>query len=223
MRIYLTLMLILLWQGTMALPKDSVKPKVIFLDLVSSYNTFFNSRNQVRFNLGREFHHAQKGFLTISIDAGVFDKYKFIKYYDFFNSTQGYYSVNTTVLVKGIHVQPGLNYPVVQSKKYFAKGIYLGVLSDVSFYRKSKHVIDYSTLENFYAKGNQLRLNLGISSSLKYPLYHKWHLTIQTAMNRSLLNIVSSKQIETKPLNAHWVDQSNRFSWFTNVRICYEL
>ena len=223
MRLNLILFFILLSQCVQALPKDTLNRKVVFIDLVSSYNTFFNARNQVRFNLGREFHLAEKGFLSLSIDAGVFDRYKFDKYYDFFNSTQGYYSVSTNVLIKGIHIQPGFNYPIVQSKKHFAKGVYIGVLSDVSMYRKSKHVIDNRTLEHLYAKGNQLRVNIGLSSSLKYPLYRKWHLTLQTAINRNMLKVLSLNEIETKPLNAHWVDQMNRFSWFTNFRICYEL
>ena len=223
MRFYLILFLIFLLHSAKALHKDTLKYKIVFLDLVSSYNTFFNSRNQVRFNVGSEFHYGRKIFSSLSVDVGLFDKYKFIKYYDFFNATQGYTSVSTTVLVKGIHIQPGMNSPIVQSKTHFAKGIYMGLLSDVSFYRKTKHVFDDNTIEHFYAKGNQFKVNVGISSSLKYPIYKKWHLTIQTAINRSILRAMSSNQIESKPLNAHWVDQSNRLSWFTQARICYEL
>lgn len=217
------LFLILLSQCVQALSKNSMNRKVVFIDLISSYNTFFNARNQVRFNIGREFHLTKKGFLSLSIDAGVFDKYKFDKYYDFFNSTQGYYTVSTNVLIKGIHIQPGYNYPIVQSKKHFAKGFYIGVIGDVSFYRKSKHVLNDKTLEHFYANGNQVRVNMGLSSSLRYPVYKKWHVTLQTSMNRKVLSLVTSNELETKPMNAHWVHRDNKYSWCSNLRVCYEL
>lgn len=219
-RVYFILLLIRFLDAN-ASKRDSIYQRAIFVDLVSSYYTFFDTRNQIRLNVGTEFNLGKKHFALVSFDAGIFDRYKYSKHFDFFNQSQGYYTITNDVLINGIHIQPSYNYILFQSKLKNFQRVFIGSTFDISFYRKRTHTFNGQSHENIYNKWGQFRLNLGVCTGIEYPVFKRIHIAVQTTMTRKIATLYSNNLIPIKPLNSHWVDVNNKFSWFTNFKICY--
>src|SRR4051812_20988033 len=85
--------------------KSSVK-----LDFVPLYHVILDNRVQIRAGLEYERYLHRKQSVACYLDMGLYDKYNFIKYYDFFGQNQPIYSISQKVSIAGFHLLPSYNY-----------------------------------------------------------------------------------------------------------------
>lgn len=172
--------------------KNSLK-----LDLIPLYNTFFDTRIQVRVGFEYERKINVKSFLSGYLDIGIYDKYVYRKYYDFFNQYQGMYFTDQDVAVNGFHIIPGYNYFIFQSKRKTNQGLFLGGNIDFNFYRKKLKFYNSQTSERNSQKYNQSKLALGLSLGWKWNLDSRFFIELQTSMFAVVLKNTSAENIKS--------------------------
>ena len=121
------------------------KPKIFkntfALDVVPFYYDFFDYRKQIRVGIDYTRQFQSHWFLSIALDLGLFDDYSYIKYYDFFNQNQGFYSITQEASISGFHFLPSYNYYFFQSKRKQGQGFYGGGVIDMNYYRKKLQIL----------------------------------------------------------------------------------
>jgi hypothetical protein len=205
--------------------KDSLSLKNSFkLDLMSVYYDFFDNRVQIRAGFDFERKINLKSFISYHLDIGIYDKYIFRKYYDFFNQNKGMYSIEQNVVIKGFHFIPGYYCYILQSKRKPSQGLFLGGNADLNFYRKKLKSNNSQTSESFTQRYNQSKLALGLSLGYKYKIYHHFFVELQTSMFATVFKKLSDEKMNPiKPLIAQWNDQNYNYWWMSEIKICYAL
>lgn len=192
------------------------------LDLISLYNTFFDARIQVRTGLEYERTTGSKSFLSGYLDLGLYDKYVFKKYYDFFNQNQGMYFIKQNVSVKGFHFIPGYNYFVYQSKRKIHHGLFFGGNMDINFYQKKLEFYNSQTSAKYSQKYNQTKLALGLSMGWKCNFNSHWFIELKTSTFASVYTKISDENMKAiRPLISQWNAPKYNFWWLSNIKICY--
>ena len=108
--IYGLLALMLLFRSSgMYAAKDS-SSRYIKLDLAPLYSVFFDVRKQARIGLEYQWGMEKRSFYGIHADGGIYDDYNFYKYYDFFNTGEGFRYMLRNVKTYGFHVLPAWHY-----------------------------------------------------------------------------------------------------------------
>ena len=192
------------------------------LDLMPLYNTFFDTRIQVRAGIEYERKINFKSFLSGYLDIGIYDKYVFRKYYDFFNENGGMYFVDQDVAINGFHMIPGYNYFIFQSKRKTNQGLFLGGNIDFNFYRKKLKFYNSQTFEKYTQKYNQSKLALGLSLGWKWNLDPHFFIELQTSMFAVVLKNTSAENVKAiRPIISQWNDPKYNYWWVSNLKICY--
>jgi len=203
-------------------PTDSLNKYAIKIDVAADYYTFFDHRIQARLGLELEQKINSNSFISYSIDAGLFDKYHFIKYYDFFNQQQGMYSINQRIQIEGLHFMPGYNSFLFQSSLKKQQGLYLGGMLDISLYHKHLNSFNSQTLAQSNLNYLQFKTGLGISGGIKYQLLHRVFVEAKTNLLTKIWHIKSTKNtVEIPVLHAQWASSDNQFWWISNLKIGY--
>lgn len=200
-------------------PKSTQKIHAIKLDIATLYYTLFDIRKQIRFGFEYERKINNRNFIATYLDVGMYDKYVFTKYFDFFNQQQGFYSVSHNTMIKGFHVLPSFNHYLLQSKKNTNQGVFIAAIMDISYYRKKEKVFNSSTVEQQEMKGNQLKVGIGSSLGLKFPIYKNIYFEPKTSLFLKLFYLNNGTEI--KSLNAHWNAENNRFWLVSNLKLVY--
>jgi hypothetical protein len=200
-----------------SLHKNSIK-----IDLIPLYYDFFDYRDQIRAGFEYERFLSPRSSLACALDAGLFDKYIFIKYYDFFNQQGGMYSVKRDVKISGFHLMPGYNYYFLRSKKNPMSSIAAGGIIDFHYYLKKLNTSNSQTSEETSNTYNQTTMGAGIGIAATYGFGSHWFIELKTYMLAKIFNTVSLKTMEPiKPLNAQWTAKENDLWWFSNIKIGY--
>jgi hypothetical protein len=197
--------------------KNSIK-----FDVVPLYHVFFDNRIQIRAGIEYERYRTKKSSIACYMDFGLYDKYGFIKYYDFFNQNQGMYFIQQKILIKGFHLLPSYNYYFDTFKKRPKSGFFVGAIADVGFYWKKVDYINSSTLENYSDKYNQAKLGIGLS--LGFKKYYGKHFfgELKTSALIKLYNYITEQgRNPVKSLDAQWTSPSYNFWWISNIKIGY--
>lgn len=207
---------------------DSLQMKIktassIKLDLVSVYYTFFDVRKQLRF--GVEYQPATYRKITpvYHLDAGLFDRYKFNKYFDFFNTSGGMYHIETNVRTIGFHFISGIKYNVkpALNKKYT---LFLSIQNDLNCFKKDIQTQNSKTYASTKDSENQIRMGLGPEMGLYCHLKNKFSLELKTAFFLKLFTLKSKQDSpDIKPYKAVWYDTYHTFWIIPRINICYDL
>src|SRR4051812_7042683 len=84
---------------------DSLQYKnSISIDVIPFYHVLFDTRIQIRIGAEYERVLSKKSFISGYLDIGLYDKYNFIKYYDFFSQNQDMYFIQQKVSIAGFHL-----------------------------------------------------------------------------------------------------------------------
>ena len=202
---------------------DTSNKYAIKIDVAADYYTFFDHRNQARLGLELEQKINSNSFVSYSIDAGLFDKYHFIKYYDFFNQQQGMYSINQRIQIEGLHLMPGYNTFLFQSSRKKQQGIYFGGSLDFSLYHKQMTSFNSQTLIQTSLNYLQFKTGLGLSGGIKYQLFRRIFVEARTNLLTKIWHLKSNKHhVEIPVLHAQWTSPDNQFWWISNLKIGYE-
>lgn len=196
--------------------KNSIK-----LDLIPLYYDFFDSRVQVR--LGAEYDHniSRKFFVSCYLDAGLYDKYKFIKYYDFFNEKLGMYSVQQDISVIGFHIIPGYNYYFYNTADKQIN-LFAGTIMDFGYYHKDFEYSNSQTLDKYSNNYNQKKLGVGLSLGLKNYIGTHIFIELKTSLLTKIFNFISKdEKVPIKSYDAQWTSTDYKFWWITNLKIGY--
>lgn len=201
---------------------DSLYRHVLKLDLAASYYTFFDNKKQLRIGVEYEKKVTAFAFLSCYLDIGMYDNYKFIKYYDFFGQNQDMYFLEQDVMTKGFHIMPGYNYSILKIRKVPRLKFFAGGVLDASFYQKKINYFNSQTLDKSDKKVYQYKTGIGPSLGVHYKLGTHIIAEAKTFLGVKILNIISDKNAHIiKSLNAQWTDTQNHFWWVTNLKIGY--
>ncbi len=197
--------------------KNSIK-----LDIVPFYFDFFDIRQQIR--IGVEYEHVinKKSFASFYLDAGLYDKYIFIKYYNFFNEGQGMYSIKQNVTIKGFHLKPSYNYSVIFIGKKKHLGIFISSNLDFNYYEKEfdsyNSMLQIKTEDSYH----QFKMGIGFGMGVKYLLSKHLFVELKTSINTKLFRIISKNNVnEIKSIDAQWINSNNQFWWVSEMKIGY--
>ena len=200
---------------------STIHKNAIKLDLIPFYHVFFNNRVQIR--AGIEFEHFvfKKSSLAFYLDMGLYDKYTFIKYYNFFNQ-QGMYSIQQKVSIRGAHLLSSYNYYFFSFKKKPNTQFFFGSVVDFGFYKKNIDYYDSSVLEHYQTKYNQAKLGIALSIGLKKGFSKHITTEIKTSLFTKVVNMISQNGVnQIKSLDAEWTSPNYNFWWITNLKIGY--
>lgn len=201
---------------------DSTLKNFIKLDFVPLYDVVFDSHFQLRIGVEFEKQVSKKSSAICYLDAGIFDKYDFIKYYDFFSQNQGLYSVNQKVSVSGFHLLPGYNYHFYAFKKKPNRKFFTSVLGDFSFYHKKISTVNTSTLEESGDKYNQFKFGMGLGVGFKNTFRKHFMYELKTSMLTKVYNYVSEEgRNPIRAMDAQWASPNYNFWWISNIKIGY--
>jgi hypothetical protein len=192
------------------------------INLISIYNTFFDARTQIRIGIEYERKISKRAFVSNYLDFGLYDKYVFRKYYDFFNQNQGLHYEQQDVVVKGIHFIPSFNYYIFKSKRKMPNALFLGGNIDFSIYRKKLEFYNSKTSETYSQKYNQSKVALGISLGGKIYIFSRLYLEPKTSIFASVFETKFGENMNSiRPLISQWNDPEYKFWWTSNLSICY--
>ncbi len=195
--------------------------KQIKLDVVSVYYSLFDVREQIRIGIEYEHGFNKKWNMNYHLDFGVFDRYQYNKYFQFFpNNTNGY-KEQTDVTTFGFHFLYGLKYKFKTSSKKLRP--FVGLLSDFNFFNKKS--VKYNTLDHSTEKSKyqQYRIGLGPEIGMSFKLYKRICIEMKTAM---LLKLFSFKTKDDSPMikphKALWYDVYHSYWIIPRLNVCYE-
>jgi len=196
--------------------KNSVK-----LDLIPFYHVLFDNRVQLRIGLEYERYVFTRSSVSCYLDIGLYDKYNFIKYYDFFNQNQGMYSIQEEVSIAGFHLLPSYNYYFHGAGKKKGERYFFGAITDVGYYHKNMHNYNTLTLDSHAATYNQTKLGMGLSLGFKNNYGNHIFLELKTSLLTKLYNSTTSGLNQIKSLDAQWTSTDYNFWWISNLKIGY--
>jgi len=203
--------------------KDSIiYTNTISVDLLSLYYDFFDTRTQIRLGAEYEKQLSSKIFFSVYLDAGLYDKYTFIEYYDFFYDNGGLYSVNNNVTVTGLHFRPGLNYFWLHLKRRNL-GFFIGGTFDYNLYRKNIETVNSKTQIQTESTYFQNSLGFGFTTGAKFRFYKQFSAELKTSIFTKLYSQTSKQDAKAiRPLNAMWTDDKYKYWWYSEIKIGYD-
>ncbi|MEI6123922.1 MAG: hypothetical protein WCQ95_09850 [Bacteroidota bacterium] len=219
------LLLMLTTYGPLLKAQDSITQvfkNSVSIDGVPLYYDCFDYRKQIRFNVNYTRQFKSHWFLSSALDIGLFDDYTFIKYYDFFNQNQGFYSVTQRAKISGFHFISSYNYYFCQSKKKMGQGFYGGGAVDFNYYRKTLKSNNSLSLETTFNTINQFRTALGVDVGIKYFIRHHFFAELRSSFFCKLFLKSSNNTVNNvMPLNAQWTSLNKNFWLITNLQFGY--
>ncbi|NVO03930.1 MAG: hypothetical protein HXX09_14630 [Bacteroidetes bacterium] len=197
--------------------KNAVK-----FDFVPLYYDIFDNRVQLRFGLEYEKYISKKYSLGCYLDIGLYDKYSFIKYYDFFNSNLGMYSIKQDVMIYGFHLLPEFNYYLYTSKRNSKRSFFVGAMLDFGFNKKNLDYFNSQTQSSSHDKYSQTNLGGGVSLGMKNYLGKHFFAELKTSGFIKIFNWVSEEnRIPMISLDAQWTSKDYKYWWISNIKIGY--
>lgn len=215
------LILCLYSSGTHAIARDSSGYRhKIKLDLVPLYHVFFDVRQQLR--IGAEYEHtlSSKDFVTLQLDAGLYDNYTYKKYHDFFDQTGGINSTFQKVQTFGFHLLPSFSHILSNTSKHKKRQVYMGMTVDFNrFFKKSVTTEPASGNTTLSA---QTKLGAGMHLGMRYRIGKRWYVDIKGIFIQRLFCINSQKDMrDIKPCKAVWFNKKMTCWFIPDINICY--
>jgi hypothetical protein len=203
-------------------PGDTITAKhTLSVDLVPLYNVFFDSRNQTQFGAEWDYRISDVDFLSLYCHFGQYDNYNFYKYYDFFSEETGLYFSRQKVKVSGFHIVPGYNRVVFQIRNE-GNEIFAGLLSDFSFYKKTKET--YNSLSGSQSAYTyyQTRLGIGPTIGVRSKISGRITIELKSAFaTRLFMRLTETDQVPITAKNGLWTSRNGLFWWTGNIKIGY--
>lgn len=197
--------------------------KKIKLDIISVYNTVFDVRKQLRMGLEYQVKSSKLISQTYHLDFGMYDSYRFDKYYDFFGTNGGIHKDETNVKTFGFQFLYGLQYnfkrPEIKKTKYFTS-----LILDINFFNKDIRKHNTKTDERESHSLRQFRTGIGPELGLEFKLTNRFSLEAKSALILKLLTIKSDADSPNiKPYKALWYDTYHSFWFIPRLNLCYAL
>ena len=197
--------------------KHSVK-----LDLVPLYYDLFDSRMQIRLGAEYERYLQKRSSVSCYLDVGLYDKYDFIKYYDFFSQSQGMYSIQQKVSIIGFHLIPAYNYYFYTFKKRPNRKLISGIVMDLSYYHKKTAVYNTLTTVRSDDRYDQARFGMGVSFGFKNSYRKHFFYELKTSLVTGVYTYISkADRNPIKSLDAQWTNPDYNLWWISNIKMGY--
>ncbi len=202
--------------------KPRAYKNTVVLDVVPFYYDFFDYRQQIRLGIDYTRQFQPRWFLSTALDVGLFDDYTYIKYYDFFNQNQGFYSITQDASISGFHLLPSYNYYFFQSKRKQGQGFYGGGVLDMNYYRKKLQSTNSQTQESNSDVVHQFRTGLGVDLGVKYFMGHHFFAEVRSMFFCKAFLYNSNKNTnKIMSLNSQWTSNNRNFWLLTSVQFGY--
>ncbi|MFH2142600.1 MAG: hypothetical protein ABIJ97_09275 [Bacteroidota bacterium] len=193
------------------------------LDFVPFYFDFFDTRVQIRIGVEYERYIFTRSSISCYMDIGQYDKYDFIKYYDFFNDNQGIYSIKQHISITGFHLLPGYNYYFLNSLKKPDRNFFLSTILDFGYYNKKSDYFNSLTIDNYSHQYYQINLGAGLSLGVKNYYGKHFFIELKTSLIAKIFNHLSdSDSNPLMSLDAQWTSPDYYFWWITNFKAGYD-
>jgi hypothetical protein len=196
-----------------------IQNSAVKFDLVPLYSDLFDNRVQIRFGAEYEKKISKKASLECYLDIGLYDKYIYIKYYNFFNPL---YSIEQKVKIIGFHLLPGYNYYFYTSKKNPNRKYFAGAALDFGFYKKTLEYYNNQTSSGYPDNYYQLKLGVGLGLGLRNYVGKNIFFEFRTSMfTKGFSYISKDDRIAISSLDALWTSTNFKFWWISNLKIGY--
>ncbi len=203
-------------------PDSLIHKNFVKIDLAPLYYDLFDNRVQIRTGVEYERYVFNHSSISCYLDMGLYDKYKFIKYYNFFNENQGMYSIQQNISIIGFHLIPGYNYYFFNSRKKANRCFYAGALMDFSYYQKEFEYFNSQTSEKYSDSYNQKKTGIGLGIGYKNQYGKHLFVELKTSLLTRIFNYISATgRTSIKSLDAQWTSTNYNFWWITNLKIGY--
>lgn len=202
------------------LPDWSPGKNAIKFDFVTVYNTIFDIRKQYRLGLEYETRDSSQWSQCYHLDFGVFDKYKFYRYYSFYDEDA--YHEMTAVKTYGFHFLYSLKYTFKRSLekklRYFA-----ALTADANFFKRKNKEYSSQTLISDFSKQHQFRLGIGPDLGVNFSLFKRFTLELKSAMLFKVYTWKSNKEgLFLRPNKAVWYGTQHDFWILPRINLGYE-
>ncbi|MBI4945606.1 MAG: hypothetical protein HY840_04305 [Bacteroidetes bacterium] len=192
------------------------------LDFIPLYDVAFDSRFQIRIGLEYEKYISKNSSSTCYLDAGLYDRYDFIKYYGFFSQNQGMYSIQQRVSVTGFHLLPGYNYYFYTFRRNQNRRFFSSAVLDFGYYHKILSSLNTLTSVTEGNRYSQMKFGAGIGLGFKNSFGKHLFYELKTSMFAKLYNYISeSGRNSIRSLDAQWTSPNYNFWWISNIKIGY--
>lgn len=206
---------------TDAIPKPDFRNNFVKLSLLPISQSI-NGHNQKWFGIEYERFLKQKISISITVDAGLFEDYTFIKYYDFFEEQDGFSYCQTDARTRGYHIIPALKYYFLATKNKKGQGFYLSGALDFSQYFKVTDIYYSATNSTDMFNSSTTRLSIGAFLGGQYVAFSRLAIDLNISIFASLFSVNNGKYSEViKPLNALWIFDNNTGYSTVNLMIGY--
>jgi|GEM_PF-3158828 len=192
------------------------------LDVIPLYFNFFDTRVQYRAAVEYERYLTNNISLGCYLDAGTYDKYKYIKYYNFFNENEGFYAIEQRVTTHGIHLLPNFNYYLLNPMGNPGRSCYASAMLDFSHYWKQVNYANSLTGKQYSDNYQQSRLGFGLGVGLKEYFAKHLFFEIKTSLFTRIYEHVSQDdRVSIRALDAQWTSHNYQFWWISNLKFGY--
>ena len=197
--------------------KNSVR-----LDFVPLYDDFFDTRVQIRAGGEYERSISERSAVSAYLDLGLYDKYDYIKYYNFFGQNQGMYSEKQRVSIIGFHFIPGYSYFFYTFRKKPNRKFFSSALVDCGYYHKSISYSNTLTSDGSSDSYDQMKVGAGLGVGFKNNFGKRLFYELKTSIVALLYNHVSKAGFSAiRALDAQWTSADRNFWGTSNIKIGY--
>jgi hypothetical protein len=192
------------------------------VDLISFYHVFFDTREQIRLGVSYERILPQGFSAGCHVDAGQYDNYTFIKYYDFFSESGPMWAIEQDVSVSGLHLMPFSDFRFFRSVKNPNRALKAGIALDYHYYKKKEALLNTLTFERTRQRYTQTGLSAGLSLSGSWGWGRHFLVECKTVLFGSLYRSLNEHGAAViRSLQAQWNNNRRNLCWVNHLSIGY--
>jgi len=195
---------------------------ILKLNLIS-LPPLFNNLNQQWLGIEYQRIISKKISVALMSNFGLFEKYTFTKYYNFFDEKEGFYHISEDVRIPGYHIIPTVNYYFLSHVDKPGQGIFISGKIDYYHYFIKKEIFNSLTNKTDKLQNSTYRFSIGLGIGVQYIAFNRFSLDLNISVFTKIISQSSEENMpELYPENSFW-RSANNSTWSTiNLMLGYK-
>ncbi len=185
-------------------------------------NEFIVNLNKQVIGLEYEYALTKRTSISIDVDAGLFNRYEYIKYYSFFQNKSELPYTRTTLKTIGFHISPQYNYYIFSIQNTPGTGLFINGSFDYFLYKNNLDYFDSRDASKSFDKSYySSQFALGLGSGFQYLFFKRIALVFSVDMYYKLIDFTSLEGVKSVSYNADWKSENSNFWTVFKLKIGY--
>jgi len=194
---------------------------IVKLDLLN-INEFITNINKQLVGLEYEFVYSNRISFSLDADFGLFNRYEYYKYYQFFQNRKELPYTRTTMLTRGFHISPQVNFYLLSIQKKPATGLFVNGGLDYFWYKNNLNFYDSRNPSKSYDKDFcTSQLALGVGGGFQYIYRKRLAIVLSLDMYYKLFDFYDSSLVEMGSQNANWISENEKWWAIFKLKLGY--